>query len=146
MWRELVESRSDEAELNAPAGEDDLAGVERTVNQPLPADLRSFLLESNGVSDEYGTELVWPTATIIRTNVEFRQNPSFAELYQPFDDLLFFGENGGGDQFAVRPDSGSGAIYVWNHETDERTQIAERLEDFLIRSLEADGEDWYREA
>jgi hypothetical protein len=46
---------------------------------------------------------------IIERNTEFRQSADFAELYMSFDQLMFMGDNGGGDQFAyvrvpARPD------------------------------------------
>nr|WP_329202312.1 MULTISPECIES: SMI1/KNR4 family protein [unclassified Streptomyces] len=67
-----------------------------------------------------------------------------SQLYMPFDALLFFGDNGGGDQFAFvqtprRPD-----VFVWEHETDSRRWVAGDLRDYLGRSLAAGGDDWYR--
>ncbi|MER7394866.1 SMI1/KNR4 family protein [Streptomyces sp. NPDC000151] len=75
---------------------------------------------------------------------EFRETLPFAELYEPFGDLVFFGDNGGGDQFALRRGSADGPIVVWDHETDSRTVVAETLQEYLVRAFESDGEDWYR--
>lgn len=36
----------------------------------------------------------------------------------PFDSLLFFGDNGGGDQFALVVAPERDDIFVWGHETD----------------------------
>lgn len=61
----------------------------------------------------------------------------------PFDSLVFFGDNGGGDQFAFarlpdRPD-----VFVWEHETDSRYVVAGSLAQYVTLSLESGGEDWY---
>lgn len=76
-------------------------------------------------------------------NLLFWSTDTFPGLYMPFDPLLFFGDNGGGDQFAFvltpeRPD-----IFVWDHENDSRLWAARGLEDYLHRSLAGDG-DRYR--
>jgi hypothetical protein len=56
---------------------------------------------------------------------------------------LFFGDNGGGDQFAFVLRDDRRDIFVWNHETDSRHWVAGHLEDYLTHALPA-GEDWYR--
>ncbi|XVQ09876.1 hypothetical protein ACQP1W_46410 [Spirillospora sp. CA-255316] len=38
-----------------------------------------------------------------------------------------------------RPDE----VWVWDHETDERTSVAPSLEDYLRRRADAGGDDWY---
>nr|WP_280703686.1 hypothetical protein [Kitasatospora sp. GP82] len=45
-------------------------------------------------------DTVWAIEQIVEQNLYFRSDGSFARLYMPFDALLFFGDNGGGDQFA----------------------------------------------
>lgn len=58
MWREILEVFPS-AELRGPVDSSALDRIEGALGQPLPADLRSFLLESDGLSDEYGTDVVW---------------------------------------------------------------------------------------
>ncbi|MFE4360551.1 SMI1/KNR4 family protein [Kitasatospora sp. NPDC056800] len=75
-----------------------------------------MLLESNGIVGRTSVDTVWT----VEQNLHFRTDGSFARLSMPFDALLFFGDNGGGDQFAFvrtprRPD-----VFVWEHETDSR--------------------------
>ena len=90
---------------------------------------------------EHGSGLVWPTRKIIERNSQFRQDADFAELYMSFDQLLFFGDDGGGNQFAhvqvpaERPD-----VFMWDHETDERRWVARSLADYLQRR--AGDDDW----
>ncbi|MET9693876.1 SMI1/KNR4 family protein [Streptomyces sp. NPDC006514] len=81
---------------------------------------------------------------IVEQNLLFWSDPSFARLYMSFEALLFFGDNGGGDQFAFvqmprRPD-----VFVWEHETDSRRWVAGDLRDYLGRSLREGDDDWYQ--
>lgn len=145
MWRELIRRFSSEAELSESAMESNVSNVERWLSQPLPGELRELLLEANGVIGTYGTDVIWTTERITTENEAFRSNPSFAELYSSSQDLLFFGDSGGGDQFAFDQNSDQSRIMVWDHETDERRQVADSLEQYLRRCFESDGEDWHRE-
>jgi hypothetical protein len=143
MWRDIVEAFP-AAELRSPAHTAALDRIEETLGQPLPVDLRSFLLESDGLSDEYGTDLVWSAERILNDNLSFRENEQFRSLYMPFDPLIFFGDNGGGDQFAFVRLPERNEVFVWDHETDDRSLVAPSLETYLRTALESDGEDWYR--
>ena len=57
-------------------------------------------MESDGISAHYGAGIVWPASEIQQQNQTFRTDADFSRLYMPFDHLLFFGADGGGDQFA----------------------------------------------
>ncbi|MFK8908379.1 SMI1/KNR4 family protein [Streptomyces sp. YS-3] len=121
-----------------------LADAEQRLGREVPAELRELLLESNGIIGRSAVDTVWPVEQIVEQNLLFRSDGSFAELYMPFEALLFFGDNGGGDQFAFvqtpqRPD-----IFVWEHETDSRRWVARDLRDYLGRSLAEGGDDWYQ--
>ena len=77
---------------------------------------------------------MWPLDRIINDNIEFRTTKAFSELYMPFDNLLFFGDAGNGDQFAYpitagrirRPD-----VFAWNHEDDSRMWVAPSLGKYI---------------
>ncbi|MGX1805300.1 SMI1/KNR4 family protein [Nocardia sp. NPDC055321] len=116
------------------------------LGQAVPDELRELLRGSDGVRDEYGSGLVWSAREIVEQNIEFRRDPEFARLYMSFDQLMFFGDNGGGDQFCyVRvPAERNSDVFVWDHETDSRTWVAGSLADYLHRRAGADGDDWYR--
>jgi len=104
----------------------------------LPGDLTSLLSETNGVTDRYGAGLIWSTDRVISDNQSFRE--SFAELYMPFDALLFFADAGNGDQFAF-PLTSAGArddVFVWDHESDSRRWYASSLEQYLTWWLGGD--------
>jgi len=134
MWKQLVEQCSSAITCHVPASEEQLAAAERVLGVRFPEELRSCLLESDGIEGEYGLALVWPLERIVRDNRQFRENEEFRELYMPFDSLLFFADAGNGDQFAypiragqVRRDD----IFVWNHEDDSRSWVAPSLAKYL---------------
>ncbi|MFB7179794.1 SMI1/KNR4 family protein [Streptomyces sp. NPDC056257] len=136
--------RYDDVELEGPASERDLRDLELRLGQPLPATLRELLLECNGVVDEDGTDVVWSADQIGLKNSEFRTGGDFSSLYMPFDALMFFGDNGGGDQFAFVRTPQRSDVFVWDHENDSRTWVAADLGTYLHRALSHAGEDWYR--
>lgn len=134
-WRTFIEGLADDAEFSDGASEAQLAQVEQALGIPLPKDLRSLLLESNGVRADYSAEIIWTCEGIIGRNATFRETPEFRELYMPFDNLLFFGDDGCGDQFAYAI-SADGQIhnrdiYCWNHETDGREGFAGWLRQYF---------------
>ncbi|MEV6109751.1 hypothetical protein AB0M28_34335 [Streptomyces sp. NPDC051940] len=61
----------------------------------------------------------------------------------PFEPLMFFGDNGGGDQFAFVRTPERDEVFVWDHETDGRYLAEYSLEQYLERALREKG-DWYR--
>ncbi|MFD6494480.1 SMI1/KNR4 family protein [Streptomyces sp. NPDC060188] len=143
MWREIV-SEFESAELRSGVDAGVLDRIEVELSQPVPRDLRSFLLESNGLEDEYGTDIVWSAERILDDNRSFRGDEQYRSLYMAFDPLLFFGDNGGGDQFAYVRSPEREGVFVWDHETDSRSLVSPGLESYVRSALASDGEDWYR--
>ncbi|GHF43845.1 SMI1/KNR4 family protein [Streptomyces morookaense] len=146
MWREVLESTGHTVELREPASRATLDDIESRLGQPVPDDLKQLLLETDGVEDEFGSEIIWSCERILQDNRAFRTNESYADLYMPFDSLMFFGDNGGGDQFAFVRTPQRQDVFVWEHETDSRNWVCPSLENYLRRALESAGEDWYRQA
>jgi hypothetical protein len=60
-----------------------------------------------------------------------RSSPDFANLYMPFEAMLFFADAGNGDQFAFVIRDRPADVFVWDHETDSRTMIAPSLATYL---------------
>ncbi|MFB7372345.1 SMI1/KNR4 family protein [Streptomyces sp. NPDC056222] len=142
MWKEAAAGTLPDVEFQAPIDTTALAEAEQRLGQSLPSQLTALLMESDGMVDAYGTDVVWSLDRIVEQNLVFWSPDAFPGLYMPFDPLLFFGDNGGGDQFAFvinpeRPD-----IFVWDHETDARMWAARELKDYLHRSLAGEGEWW----
>lgn len=144
MWQEIVASITDDYRFAPAASEADIAQAEEKLGVAFPRELRAFLLEANGLHAHYGTHLIWTVEEIVKENLEFRSIADFKALYMPFDCLLFFGDNGGGDQFAypITADGVQGfKIFTWDHETDERAWYAHTIERFLREALTFEDEE-----
>ncbi|MFJ2773632.1 SMI1/KNR4 family protein [Streptomyces sp. NPDC087300] len=143
MWRELAAEFPD-VQLSEAAESERIRAIESGLGQSLPSSLSSLLLETDGVEDEYGTEVIWTAEKILSENSSLRTDEQYRTLYMPFDSMLFFGDNGGGDQFAFVRTPERDDVFVWDHETDSRNWVSPHLESFLRSALGSAGEDWYR--
>lgn len=135
-WHELIGTAFRDAKFYIPASTREIGHAERELGVEFPGELRQLLLETNGVSANYSAPLIWPVDEIIEQNRHFRASSQFATLYAPFTELLFFGAEGNGDQFAYRIVEGrisDTSIYEWDHETDARALFAADLRDFIGR-------------
>ncbi|MEU9112843.1 SMI1/KNR4 family protein [Streptomyces sp. NPDC048483] len=144
MWREIARQAFPDVEFSEPVNSAMMVAAEQRLGCPIPSKLVSLLRETDGIVGHYGVETIWPLDQIVDQNMHFWSDRTFADLYMPFDALLFIGDNGGGDQFAFvrtpsRPD-----IFVWEHEDDSRRWVARDLQDYLGRSLTDGGDDWYQ--
>ena len=142
-WRAQISEVFTDAKFAAPAKPAELERAESELRISFPAELRSFFLETNGVTARYGSPLVWPVEEVITQNKLFREQPDFTDLYMPFDSLLFFGAEGNGDQFAYRILGGrilpASFIFEWDHENDNRVWFATDLADYFRRSVSMQG-------
>lgn len=126
-WASRLEKFGSAFAAVPPASTDAIEHCENTLAVTLPEQLRTLLLHSNGLFDSTECSLIWSVEEIEQKNIEFRAQEAFVELYMPFDHLLFFGDTGGGDQFAVPILGGEirgQDVFLWNHENDSRTWIA----------------------
>src|SRR5438067_2438889 len=89
--------------FHPPASIQELADLESQVGTSLPADLRSVLLETNGVMSTLKIDdgdwfenmwLLWPTYQIINDNLLMRRESAAGEYEGPFQDLLVFANAG----------------------------------------------------
>ncbi|MFF7730879.1 SMI1/KNR4 family protein [Streptomyces sp. NPDC008001] len=145
MWREAACQTFSGAGFKEPATAARPAAAERQLGCRLPAELVSLLQGTDGIVGHDGVDTVWPLERIVEDNLHFWSDGYLADLYMPFGALIFFGDNGGGDQFAFvrtppRPD-----IFVWQHEDHSRRWVARGLQDYPERALVDDGGgDWYK--
>ncbi|MFI6401563.1 SMI1/KNR4 family protein [Streptomyces sp. NPDC050548] len=145
MWKEAAQRAFPEAKFADPVDRPSLRAAERRLGRRIPDALTDLLQETNGISGPYALATVWPLERIVEDNLSFWSEPTFVDLYMPFEPLLFFGDNGGGDQFAfVRVPDGRHDVFVWEHEDDSRRWVARDLHDYLNRSLSSEGDDWYQ--
>lgn len=134
MWRDFITSLTTDATFAPGVTQSSIAATEDSLAVEFPDQLRSLLLESNGVLGEYDLGLVWNLDRIRDDNLHFRSNTNFADPYMPFEHLLFFADAGNGDQFAYpiqygkirRPD-----VFVWDHESDDRRWVAGSLKQYM---------------
>lgn len=141
-WRELIGTAFHDAKFYVPASAREIGHAERELEIVFPPELRELLLETNGVSANHGAPLVWPVDEIIAQNRHFRTSREFARLYAPFTDLLFFGAEGNGDQFAYRVEGGrigDPSIHEWDHETDARSRFSSDLKEYVSRMAASIG-------
>lgn len=142
-WREQITGHLPDAGLRPAAGAAALDAAERALGHPLGPELCGLPAETDGVAGPYGEDVVWPVDRMVEKNRFFRTFPDFRDLYAPFDGLLLIGEHGNGDLFALPADpSAGGAVLVWEHETDTRTEAAPGLRGYLARAL-TETADWY---
>ena len=135
-WTVIVRGALPDAAFRAPATAVAIADAGQRLGAAPPPDLASLLDQTDGVVADYGSALVWSVAELVARNVEMRTTADFAELYMPFDCLLFFGEGGNGDlyDYAIRAGQvRTEDIYAWDHETDGRVWVAGRLQQFIER-------------
>ena len=111
--------------------------------QELPLELTELFEQTDGIDETLNGkkigELIWTAQKVIDTNLEFRNNVNFKELYMSFDQLLFFSDVGNGNMFAFITLNGlfeRNDIFVWNHETDSRTWVASDLKTFIEWQLQ----------
>ena len=112
----------------------------------MPDDLKALLLETDGVARQLGEE-IYTVAKIKSENRLMRETPNFRELYWPFDEMLIFADNKGGDLYAFKALAGNAenwsfCVYGWNHEDDSRVCVAGSLEQFIERWFNSELEFW----
>lgn len=134
MWCEFIKALEPKASFRVAATETQLTELEKTLDVSLPVDLKSLLMESNGVLGEFELRLVWTVEEMHQYNSKMRTDPTFVHYFMPFSCLLFFADAGNGDLFAfsiVQGKVGRSDVYVWNHEDDSRTWAAPSLKVYL---------------
>lgn len=135
-WREWLITLHEEVKLREPATEALVQAAERTLAVTFHEELRSLFLATNGVIGPFGYWLVWPAEKIAAENQNYRMMPAFKGCYMPFDHLLMIGEVGNGDLFAYPIMADGNAcyrndIFRWDHETDNRTEVAVSLRNYI---------------
>jgi hypothetical protein len=138
MWVEWLRARPYGAELGFRAGAspEQIVAAAEALGAQLNNDLRALLSETDGIEGQHGLGVVWPVDRIVRDNLMFRTSTDFAEIYMPFDGMLFFADAGNGDQFALALNTlPRSDVYAWDHENDSRMWVASDLADYFDRWL-----------
>lgn len=143
-WRHRIAAVVSDVAFRPPAQGEAIEELEAGLGVSLPDELRALLFETDGLTADYGADIVWSASQILRRNLEMRRTEAFESLYMPFQCLLFFGDDGGGDMYAF-PIQADGRInnpdiFQWNHETDARIWLASGLRMFFEQRFK-DGND-----
>ncbi|MGW1006599.1 SMI1/KNR4 family protein [Streptomyces sp. NPDC002520] len=145
VWREFINGIDARVEFSQGESSGRIDAAERALSCRIPEALRELLIETGSVT-LLGIPVAWGVDDLVRENLDLRNSADFAELYMPFDPLLFFGAGGGGDLFAfVRRPERDRDIFVWDHESDGRWRVAFSLRDYLTQALHGAGSDWFRD-
>jgi SMI1-KNR4 cell-wall len=133
VWKELISEADKAATFSHPASKRAIEAGTSALSQQLPKDLISLLSETDGVSGEYGTRLIWDLEEIVTRNMDYRLNPEYVGTYMPFEPLLFFADAGSdGILFAFLSDPiVSANIFVWYPIEDTRSWFAKNLDTWI---------------
>jgi hypothetical protein len=121
MWRELSQSLYPNCTFFAPSSVQQIEEAQAALSVVIPSELKSLLLESDGIVDEWKQGPILPAAKIKDLNLDFRSK--LGHIYPAFYSRLFIAKGAGGDLwgYKVNADSTVSApnIYEWEHELAE---------------------------
>lgn len=134
MWRELIQSYTQNGVLTGPASDSEIEWVEGTLEAKMPASLRALLRESDGLAvrlslpgegDEVKS-VVWSTDEMISQNLELRVNDPIHGKDKTYP-YLFFASETNGDPMAFVVENGQAKdapIVVLSHDNrwEKRTR------------------------
>ena len=133
MWKQKIAALWPDAQFNDPAAPQDIEAAQKSLGVSFTPEMIELLSESDGFHAQHGTDYLWrvsphaePHQSIAAWHRTMRETLDFAELYAPFDDLLFIGAEGGGSLFALRIEGGAATneVVLWDHEDDSRTVVS----------------------
>jgi hypothetical protein len=133
-WKQEIKGLWADSEFFPPADPREIQQLEVHYRLQLPEELKEFLAQTDGFSASYATYYIFRTApeadefdTFKYHNETMRNTLDFKDLYAPFEDIFFFGADGGGDLFGYKIIEGrcSNQIVRWNHEDDSRITISD---------------------
>lgn len=138
-WEELVTLINNESillKLTEPVQRKVLKTAQEEL-KTAQEELKRFYEFSNGLQEYIEGvgiigEVIWNIERLVKENQAYRHSEIMKEIYEPFDNILFFGDAGNGDRFGYLIDSeNKNNIISWNHENDERLLIATNLKKFV---------------
>ena len=144
-WIGYITGFWSDASLQPAVSPDDVDAAERQLGEIFPNDIRDFLIQADGVCVDSSMMCLFGINTpesFFTVQREMRESPEYSEMYQPFNNLLFFASDGMGGFFArVREgDHWSDLVIHWDHEEDTRNEFSRGgLKGFLYRYQETGG-------
>lgn len=137
-WQKIIEitnKQNIQLQLTKSVQERQIKIAQEKLNKNFPNELKNFYLISNGLS-EYMTEigkigeLIWNIDRLVEENCSYQNAKLYQDIYKSFENILFFGDAGNGDNFGYLVPNN--IIISWNHENDERVIISSSLKEFVI--------------
>ena len=141
MWREFLTEITPNLRFLPPATAEALDRVEDQLGLVLPTDLRSLLLETNGLYDtsveQWQLKVIWSVEEIEQENLAVRSDPKRADSYMTFESLLFFAGAGVDGILFAFPITATRRvvehnIIAWYPIEDSRPVLASSLEPIRI--------------
>lgn len=132
-WRDRILLCFPDAKINPPALPGQIEKIEKELNRLLPDSLKSALKEADGFSDHTGACIIENLSFLVSDNLDLW---SYTDLYMAPTSMLAFGGPGNGDRyfFPILPNNDyKDEVYIWDHEDDSRTWVAQSLRDLLYR-------------
>lgn len=135
MWLKLISDLSKDYKTHLPLSDEWIVKGLSDLDVTLNDSLKLLLLETDGLYD-FGQFLwiVWNVRDLSAYNLAMRNDQKFADMGYSFTDIFFF-SNAGVDGilfgFPIVDDTLNSHIVSWHPKTDERTQIADDLADYL---------------
>lgn len=134
-WKELAVTCISEVRFHSPVNPIEIQKSEISLGRKLPEELSSLYLETDGIFDRTGANIVSPLSDVVGDNLDL-WGDGYKDLYMSLAPLFAFGGPGNGDRFFV-PITPNGnyrkRVYLWDHENDSRTWLANGIRDLLIR-------------
>jgi hypothetical protein len=138
-WNSMIHGMAEGWEVRDPTSAESIGKAEVSLKIGIPEELRHLLLETSGIVDDTGCNVVWSLDQIVEANAQYRSNADFGAMYMPFDHLLLFGEAGNGDLFAYSITRDGQVVnkdvFGWSHETDDRKWLAKSIKDLVVRRI-----------
>ena len=135
MWNELAQNLYPNCILSAPASVKQIEEAQSALSVVMPKELKSLLLESDGIVDEWKQVPILSTGEIKNLNLDFRSK--LGDIYPAFHFRLFIAKGAGGDLWGYKVNAdgriSDPKIYEWEHE------LAEEEPEENTYSVKSDG-------
>ncbi len=142
MWREMISELSQDYKFHTPLSEEWIDKGLADLGVRLNDNLKSFLLETDGLYDyRQFLWVVWNVRDLLTYNQEMWKSQEFADKGFMVDDLFFianFGIDGILFSFRIVNNKLQDDIVAWFPETKERKTVAVNIKDYLERWINKD--------
>lgn len=137
MWQQFIVNLGDHCKTHPPLTEEWIDKGLFDLGVTLNADLKSFLLETDGLYDyKQFLWMVWTVRDLAAYNIEMRNHQEFADKGYNFEDIFFISNSGKDGILFGLPIVNNiiqACIIAWYPTTDERVLVSDSLEDYVTK-------------